>query len=95
MNCEIERVCARKHQKGPRFMNAGIIQVQPCPRCAIRRTVRLAGSSFCHNCHLQWCGALGAAFLPRMKPAYSFAAQETVRLTIYRAAVRAGFYNDR
>jgi hypothetical protein len=76
-------------------MNGGTIQERPCPRCAIRRTVRLAGSSFCHNCHLHWYGASGAACLPRAKPADTFSAQETARLTIYRAAVRAGFYNDR
>jgi hypothetical protein len=32
-----------------------IIQEQACPRCAIRRTARLAyGTSFCFNCRLQW-----------------------------------------
>jgi hypothetical protein len=76
-------------------MNGATIQERPCPRCAIRRTVRIAGTSFCHNCHLQWEGASGAAFLPRPEPAYFFTAEETARLMIYRVAAQAGYYNDR
>lgn len=34
---------------------AYVIQEQSCPRCAMRRTVRLAaGGYFCFNCRLQW-----------------------------------------
>jgi hypothetical protein len=76
-------------------MNGATIQERPCPRCAIRRTVRIWGTSFCHNCHLQWHGASGAAFLPRPTPAYIFTAQETARLMMYRAAFLAGYHNDR
>jgi len=71
------------------------IQELTCPRCAIRRTVRIAGESFCHNCHLHWRSASEAAFSPCPAPADIFMAQETARLAIYRGAVRAGFYNDR
>ena len=31
---------------------------------------------------------------PRLEPPYAFSAAETARLTIYRAAIRAGFYSD-
>jgi ribosomal protein L37AE/L43A len=75
-------------------MNGAMIQEQTCPRCAIRRTVRIAGASFCHNCHMYWHGASHATFPPRPELAYVFTAQETARLVIYRAAIRAGFYNN-
>jgi hypothetical protein len=76
-------------------MNGATIQERTCPRCAIRRTVRIAGSSFCHNCRLHWHDAPNAELPPRREAAYAFTAQETARLIIYRAAIRAGFYNDR
>ena len=61
-----------------------LIQNVPCPRCAIRRTVRLReGRSFCFNCRFQWHPA-----------AYQFAPADRARLEVYRAAVRAGFYSD-
>lgn len=72
-------------------MNGATIQEQACPRCAIRRTVRIARSSFCFNCHLHWHSASDAA---HREPAYYFTAQETARLMIYRSAVRAGSYSD-
>lgn len=79
-------------------MNGATIQERPCPRCAIRRTVRIARASFCFNCRLHWGSQSGnvsaAAFEPRPEPAYVFTAPETLRLEIYRAAVRAGFYTD-
>jgi hypothetical protein len=75
-------------------MNGATIQERACPRCAIRRTVRIAGASFCHNCRLQWSGVSGAAFVPRPESAYLFTASEEARLVMYRAAVRAGFYSD-
>src|SRR5438552_17681752 len=31
---------------------------------------------------------------PRLEPPYPFTAAETARLTIYRAAIHAGFYSD-
>jgi len=75
-------------------MNGATIQERPCPRCAIRRTVRIARASFCFNCRLHWGRVSGAAFEPRPEPAYVFTAAETLRLEMYRAAVRAGFYTD-
>jgi hypothetical protein len=78
-----------------------VIEEQSCPRCANRRTVRVAdGSSFCFNCRLQWSvqdaaggpAARGAAASGRQPEPFGLA--EQARLTIYRAAVRAGFYSD-
>jgi hypothetical protein len=79
-------------------MNGATIQEHPCPRCAIRRTVRIATASFCFNCRLQWGSQwgkpLGATVEPRLEPPYPFTVAETARLTIYRAAIQAGFYSD-
>jgi len=77
-------------------MNGATIQEHPCPRCANRRTVSIASASFCFNCRLRWGipFASGTTVEPRMEPAYSFTAVETARLTIYRAAIEAGFYSD-
>src|SRR5918993_118850 len=72
-------------------MNGAIIQERNCPRCAIRRTVRIADSSFCHNCRLQWHQAPNTEFLPRPTVTYAFTGRETARLMIYRAAIRAAF----
>jgi hypothetical protein len=74
-------------------MNGATIQEHPCPRCAIRRTASIAGTSFCFNCRLHWGKALGASE-PRLEPPYIFTDAETARLTIYQAAIRAGFYSD-
>jgi hypothetical protein len=74
-----------------------IIQERPCPRCAIRRTARLAyGTSFCFNCRLQW-PTHDAPLLDAVEvlaPLHAFAADELARLSVYRAAVRNGFYTD-
>jgi hypothetical protein len=79
-------------------MNGATIQEHPCPRCAIRRTVRIASASFCCNCRLYWDSqfgkVLGPTAEPRLEPPYTFTAAETARLTIYRAAIHAGFYSD-
>ena len=79
-------------------MNGATIQEHPCPRCAIRRTVRIASASFCFNCRLhwgsQWDKGLGATAEPRLEPSYTFTAAETARLMVYRAAIQAGFYSD-
>jgi hypothetical protein len=79
-------------------MNGATIQEHPCPRCAIRRTVRIASASFCFNCRLQWgsqwAKALGATAEPHLEPPYPFTAAETTRLRIYRAAIHVGFYSD-
>ena len=76
-------------------MNGATIQEHPCPRCAIRRTVRIARASFCFNCKLHWGDQPGLASAAVPEPAYAFTVAETERLMIYRAAVRAGFYTDR
>jgi len=76
-----------------------VIQDRTCPRCAIRRRVRLGdGAIFCFNCGLQapaHCGGDGHAghglawpVSEPLEPAVQ------AKLTIYRAAVRAGFYSD-
>jgi hypothetical protein len=77
------------------------IQYVRCPRCAIRRTVRLGTwGAFCFNCRLQW------DTLPAAQPAtgvagstpppvqYPFAPAELIRIERYRAAVQAGLYSD-
>jgi hypothetical protein len=74
-------------------MNGVTIQEHPCPRCAIRRTASIASASFCFNCRLHWGTAWGARE-PRLEPPYAFTAAETARLTVYRAAIHAGFYSD-
>ena len=63
------------------------IQHQPCPRCHIRRTVRLHGSSYCFNCRYPWTRV-------RCEMSYPFAGRELERLMMYRNAVRAGIYSD-
>jgi hypothetical protein len=76
-----------------------VIQDRACPRCAIRRRVRLGdGAIFCFNCRLEAPAHAGgddrasrglAWPIPEpLEPA------ELSRLTMYRAAVRAGFYSD-
>jgi hypothetical protein len=78
-----------------------LIQERSCPRCAIRRTVRLTpGSSFCFNCRLQWSTQQVAPGQPvRWMTALPLTSQtftlaEQARMAIYQAAVRAGFYSD-
>ena len=63
------------------------IQNQACPRCRIKRTVRLYGYSHCFNCQHQW-GKLDCHV------AYPFTESELERLLTYRGAVRAGIYSD-
>jgi hypothetical protein len=84
-------------------MNGGyyVVQERSCPRCAIRRTVRLAdGSSFCFNCRHQWPTQqvagdhTGRGLAAPSPPPEPFGLTERARLAIYRAAVRAGFYSD-
>jgi len=81
-------------------MNGGTIQESDCPRCGIRRTVRLPGSpwSLCFNCKLQWNSSI-AATTGESQPGpvstpYPFSPAELKRLTVYRRAVLAGFYSD-
>ena len=77
-------------------MNGATIQEHPCPRCAIRRTVRIASASFCFNCRLHWGSQWdnGAGLESPLELPYTFTAAERARLTIYRAAIQAGFYTD-
>jgi ribosomal protein L37AE/L43A len=63
------------------------IQHQPCPRCHIRRTVRLHGLNHCFNCQYQWAQRV-------YTPSFPFTQRELERLNIYRRAVRAGIYSD-
>jgi hypothetical protein len=62
-----------------------IIQELACPRCAIRRTARLAyGTSFGFNCRLQW-PAHDAPLLHVVEvqsPLHVFAADELARLSV-------------
>ncbi len=81
-------------------MNSIVIQERMCPRCRIRRTVRLGCStlSLCFNCHLQFgSGPTSGLALPQPAayPAYPFSDRELARLQTYRAAVHSGFYSDR
>ena len=74
-----------------------IIQERVCQRCAIRRTARLThGASFCFNCGFQWPS--GAAPLTHDAEVPSarfwFTPDELARLSVYRSAVRNGFYTD-
>jgi hypothetical protein len=63
------------------------IQHQPCPRCHIKRTVRLFGFNHCFNCQYQQAKV-------SCPLAYPFTERELERLVIYRGAVRAGIYSD-
>ena len=77
------------------------VQEQRCPRCGIKRTAWLGEwGSFCFNCRLRWGDRSEVArppALPSMaapQPPPWFGPAEVVRLAVYRAAVRAGFYTD-
>ena len=72
-------------------MNGGyVIRDHRCPRCGNNRTVQLArsGRNFCFNCRWLWSATVEVAL------SYPFTAEELARLATYRAAVRAGFYNE-
>ena len=81
-------------------MNVGIIQESACPRCGIRRTVRLAGSvwSFCFNCRLQWNSSIAATTRESepcpVSTAYPFSPPGLKRLTVYRRTVLVGSFSD-
>ena len=57
-----------------------------CPRCRIRRTVRVGMSdqALCFNCRHRWDTRL----------ATPFSRAELARLSVYRRAVQVGFYSD-
>jgi hypothetical protein len=75
-----------------------LIQERACPRCGIRRTVRLGFSqiSVCFNCRWQWGEP---SSLPGLQVAGSIvdtiSPAEIKRLEIYRLAAGAGFYDER
>jgi hypothetical protein len=70
------------------------IQERSCPRCGIRRTVRLGLSttSFCFNCRFGW--GPGAVLVAPRGDTYPFTPTEFKRLTAYRDAIRAGLYQE-
>jgi hypothetical protein len=68
-------------------MQSLVIEQRACPRCQIRRTVRLARTSFCFNCRWTW-GATASA------DSYAFGHEELARLRAYRDAIRNGFFTD-
>ena len=72
-----------------------------CPRCAIRRTVRVGHwGGFCFNCRFAWDrpASADAASVPSGAPVQSalglFGPAELLRLERYRAALQAGLYTD-
>lgn len=70
-----------------------IIEERGCPRCRIRRTVRVHSStSLCMNCKLQWPPS--ALPLEQSKAELIFTMTERRRLMIYRAAITAGMYSE-
>jgi hypothetical protein len=76
-----------------------IVQETRCPRCAIRRTVRLGTwGLFCFNCRMRIEPECPAAPPRRLGclwvPDYPFSPAELLRLEYFRAAVQAGFYSD-
>ena len=78
-------------------MHTFTVQDQRCPRCAIRRTVRVGSDarSFCFNCRYRWDPRAPASLEPvRLLAESVFDADELARLRVYRRAVQAGFYSD-
>jgi len=76
-----------------------VIVERPCPRCAIRRSVRFGQlGSYCFNCSFRWnvlASATPIALPVHVDVAeFAFRPAELGRLEVYRAAVRVGFYNE-
>ncbi|HEV7662603.1 MAG TPA: hypothetical protein VGQ62_03640, partial [Chloroflexota bacterium] len=72
-----------------------------CVRCGFRRTLRVGARRVCFQCRSNWVVAQPSEAAERpgppplqMEVAWPFTAAEVLRLRIYRAAVRAGFYSD-
>jgi hypothetical protein len=60
-----------------------------CPRCDQPRTIRIGlTEGYCLDCGLSW------SLFADTDPSVQFTEQELARLRIYRAAVRAGFFNE-
>jgi ribosomal protein L37AE/L43A len=73
------------------------IEQRPCPRCAIRRTVRMGTWGwFCFNCrlHLAAVDVSGPGDIPTDAAGHQFTSAELLRLERYRAAIQAGVYSD-
>ena len=73
------------------------IEQRPCPRCTMRRTVRMGTWGwFCFNCrlHVASTDAAWPADMPAERAEYQFTPAELARLQRYRAAVLAGLYSD-
>ena len=84
-------------------MNGGIvIQERPCPRCSIRRAVLIGTGkiAFSFNCRLECASNASTARQNQrardVEPATPcpFGPGELARLSMYRAAVRAGLYTE-
>jgi hypothetical protein len=78
-------------------MHTFTVQEQRCPRCAIRRTVRVGSDdrSFCFNCRYRWDPRAPGSIEPvRIRAEAIFTPAELARLRVYRRAVQAGFYSD-
>ncbi|HEY3078441.1 MAG TPA: hypothetical protein VGM69_00900 [Chloroflexota bacterium] len=85
-----------------------IIEQRACPRCALPRTARTADRRrICFNCRRVWPREetpepAGTSRRPADPPsgesvddvAFPFSARERARLLVYRAAVRAGLFNE-
>jgi hypothetical protein len=81
-----------------------MMQSRPCPSCRFPTTARMAdGVAVCFNCRATWDpndpeGSLKAPGAPAAAapepPPYVFTPAQLERLRVYRAAVRAGFYNE-
>jgi hypothetical protein len=76
-------------------MHGFVIEHDPCPRCSNLRTVRFSSNSYCFNCRLLWSGDSFIDGADEPAASYPFTESELVRLRVYRAAVRAGFYTER
>jgi hypothetical protein len=78
-------------------MHTFTVQLRHCPRCAIRRTVRVGSDvrSFCFNCRYRWDPRTPGSIEPvRVAAEAIFTPDELARLRVYRRAVQAGFYSD-
>ncbi|MBV9356974.1 MAG: hypothetical protein JO023_15795 [Chloroflexi bacterium] len=77
-------------------MHTFTVQEHRCPRCAIRRTVRVGSDerSFCFNCRYRWDPRTPGRIEPVPLGAEAiFTPAELARLRVYRRAVQAGFYS--
>ena len=76
-------------------MHGFVIEHERCPRCSNLRTARFGTAAYCFNCRLQWSSNSILDATNEAQARYPFTPAELVRLQVYRAAVRVGFYTDR